>query len=204
MEDEERTATPTPIFAVEKRVKLESDDGDNVHDYNRKSELLSKILRRRKKASAVILSRVAQDLPLSAYSERELDEINAKTFQWEWVATLATIISNVAVLPQFVIILQRGSACDISFAALLVSLVSSILWLLFGLKNKINATVVNRLIATAGSVLFIVIKLYFDSRNHWCTQENEAETEENREEQETGSISEFPDTAVPKQTTKES
>lgn len=85
---------------------------------------------------------------------------------WSWMGVLAGLISFVAVCVQITYIVQRKSACDISYTFLAGNLVTNTLWLMYGVGNRLVVNVLTSSIGLLVVVTLIVMKWYYDRDGH--------------------------------------
>ena len=80
----------------------------------------------------------------------------------EIIGFLAAFTSTISLLPQIVKTLRTQSAADVSFLMLANFLLTSILWLVYGLMIGAVAVWVGNVIMTLFSIVMLGLKMRFD------------------------------------------
>ena len=80
------------------------------------------------------------------------------------IAYAAMVLSFLAFLPSFVLIIRNRSACNISVTAIVVRALGSCLWLYFALANEIKPSIIASAIGLGFTLVFLGVVMGFQSK----------------------------------------
>lgn len=84
----------------------------------------------------------------------------------ETVGYIAGILSSGLFVPQIVKMLRERKAKDFSLVTGIISVVSSALWLWYGVMNEHLSMIITNSFALSATILLVVLKLKFNGNGH--------------------------------------
>lgn len=94
---------------------------------------------------------------------REFVVYRQPSWVWNWFGVVAGILSFAAVIPQLSQIVERQSACDINMQFIVGNIAVQVLWLIFGLGNRLWLSATFSAVFIAVMTYMLSLKLQYDT-----------------------------------------